>query len=376
MKLKVYAIAGAGLAGAITARELVEHLDCRCIVFETRPHLAGNCHSERHPQTGIMIHRYGPHIFNTNHKEVWEYVARFTRMIPFVSRVKAITNGAVYNLPINLQTINQFFNQTFNPAEAQAFIETLKVKTIEAPSNFEEQALATIGEALYKSFFYGYTKKHWGRSPRELPAEIFMRLPVRFNYDDNYYNCVYQGIPELGYTQMVENILGHEKIEVHLSTALSSEATKDFDHTFWSGPVDSFFNHSVGPLSYRTVYWEEMTVHGDFQGNAVINYLDEVVPHTRVCEYKHFTPWETHSKSSVFTEYSKDTQGAEDTPSYPIRLERDLTTLAHYQALAAQHPRVSFIGRLGTYQYMNMDRVILDCLASTREFVEKELRTR
>ena len=344
------------------ARTLVEKLECRVTILEERAHIAGNCHTERDASTGVMIHQYGPHIFNTSQQQVWEYVNRFGVFRSWVNRVKAVTPRGVFSLPINLHTINQFFGKTFNPAEARAFIESLGDKSIGEPQNFEEQALKFIGRDLYETFFYGYTRKQWGCEPRELSASILKRLPVRFNYDDNYYNSTWQGIPEEGYTAVVARILDYPSIEVKLNTRFDPKAQREGDHLFFTGPLDAYFGYCLGRLGYRTVTFERGEAEGDFQGNAVLNYGDPGIPFTRVHEHKHFTPWEEHARTTYFREYSKETQPG-DVPYYPKRLEADKQLLLEYRSLADKERGVSFLGRLATYRYMDMDKVIGEALA-------------
>ena len=364
-----FLIVGAGFSGAVLARSLVEKLDCTVTILEERLHIAGNCHTERDPATGVMVHKYGPHIFNTSQPRVWEYVNRFGNFRPFVNRVKAITPRGVFSLPINLHTINQFFGKTLNPAEARAFIASLGDKTIVEPQNFEEQALKFIGRELYEAFFYGYTRKQWGCEPRELSASILKRLPVRFNYDDNYYNTTWQGIPENGYSAVVEKILDHPAIEVKLGVHFDPKAARTSDHLFYTGPLDAYFGHSLGRLSYRTVTFERGEAEDDFQGNAVINYSDPGIPFTRIHEHKHFAAWESHEKTVYFKEYSKET-GPEDPPYYPKRLARDMDLLREYRNLAMNEQGVSFLGRLATYRYMDMEKVIGEALAFAEVFSE------
>jgi UDP-galactopyranose mutase len=356
-----FLIVGAGFSGAVLARELVERLGASVVVIDSRPHIAGNCHTARDQSTGVMIHEYGPHIFNTNHEDVWTYINRFGTIRPFVNRVKAKSSKGMFGLPMNLLTINQFFGKSMNPAEARSFVESLGDKSITDPQTFEEQALRFIGQDLYKAFFYGYTKKQWGCEPSELPASILKRLPVRFNYDDNYYNTKYQGIPENGYTEIISRMLDHSNIEVRLQCPYEASMETQFDHIFYAGPIDGFFGHTLGRLRYRTVTFERIEAEGDYQGNAVINYTEESVPFTRIHEHKHFTPWETHEKTVAFREFSKAT-GENDIPYYPLRLPEDLALFDQYQKLGLQHPKITFIGRLGTYRYLDMDQVIGEAL--------------
>ncbi len=365
-----FLVVGAGFSGAVLARELAESGIARSIlVIDERPHIAGNCHTERDPATGIMIHRYGPHIFNTNREHVWNYVNRFGEFKPFINRVKSSTSRGVFSMPINLHTINQFFGTRFSPKEAMAFVATLGDKSIDEPQNFEEQALKLVGRDLYETFFRGYTRKQWGCDPKELPASILKRLPIRFSYDDNYYNARYQGIPVNGYTAVVERILDHPVIEVRLSTRFRREMGAEFDHVFYTGPLDAYFDYREGRLGYRTVTFERIDDEGDYQGNAVINYPDESVPYTRIHEHKHFTPWETHEKTVAFREYSKET-GPDDPPYYPKRLATDKVLLRKYRELAEHCPHVTFLGRLATYRYLDMEAVIAEALELAAQWVE------
>jgi UDP-galactopyranose mutase len=351
------AIAGAGFAGAVLARELVDSGLYTVTIFEERDHIAGNCHTSRDPGTGVMVHHYGPHIFNTDREEVWDYVNSWGSFGPYVNRVKAVTKKGVFSLPINLLTINQFFGTRFSPREASEFVATLGDTSIEEPASFEEQALKFLGRDLYQNFFYGYTKKQWGVEPSQLPASILKRLPVRFNYDDNYYNSRFQGIPYDGYTAIVQKILDHPSIEVRLSERFEPEMKDGFDHVFFSGPMDGYFRYSLGRLQYRSLAFERFDDAGDYQGNAVINYCEEEVPYTRIAEHKHFTPWESHEGTVCFREYSSLT-GEGDVPYYPLRLTDDKALLAQYMQLAEQEEGVTFIGRLGTYRYLDMHVVI------------------
>ncbi|PTX97130.1 UDP-galactopyranose mutase [Spartobacteria bacterium LR76] len=373
-KSRKYLVVGAGFSGAVVARQLAERLSAEILVVDARDHIAGNCHTSRDASTDVMVHHYGPHIFNTNNKTVWEYVNRFGKMHPFINRVKAVTPRGVFPLPINLFTINLFFQKAFRPDEAQEFLATVGDPSIEEPKNFEEQALKMLGRDLYETFFYGYTKKQWGTDPRELPAAVLKRLPVRFNYDDNYYDKEFQGIPENGYTDIVRGILDHPSIEVRLNTAFHSAEWQrgEYDHCFYTGPIDAFFHYSKGRLGYRTMQFERFEAEGDYQGTAVLNYPDPSIPWTRVHEHKHFTPWEKHERTIVVREYSKET-GPEDTPYYPKRLAADKELLKKYRDLASALTDVSFLGRLATYRYMDMETVIGEALDFSEKFIVASL---
>lgn len=366
-----FLVVGAGFSGAVVARELADKLKCRVVVCDERSHIAGNCHTRRDARTNVMIHEYGPHIFNTDSIEVWKYVHRFGTLRPFTNRVKAVTDRGVFSLPINLMTINQFFKKNFSPDEAREFIGTLGITGLGEPQNLEEQALRLIGKDLYENFILGYTTKQWGVHPTQLPASILKRLPIRFNYDDNYYNTTMQGIPEDGYTAIVQRILDHPNIEVRLDTRCGPADREGYDHIFFTGPIDSFFGFSHGRLGYRTVEFERIDAEGDYQGNAVINYTSASVPYTRVHEHKHFAPWESHSKTVVFREYSKETKPT-DVPFYPTRLAGDRALLRRYMDDAKETKGVSFIGRLATYRYLDMDDVIDEALSFASSWISAQ----
>jgi UDP-galactopyranose mutase len=365
---KKFLIVGAGFSGCVLAEQLVKTLNCEIEIWDERNHLGGNCHSERDADTGIMVHQYGPHIFNTDKRHIWDYVNSFVEFRPYVHRVKARSGSNIYSMPVNLHTINQFFNKNFSPDEARAFLETKADKTITDPQNFEEQALRFIGRELYEAFFYGYTKKQWGCEPRELPASFLKRIPVRFNYDDNYHVNIYTGIPVEGYTRVMEKMIDHPSIKLELSKKFDPAMdTGKYSHVFYTGPIDAFFNYQYGRLGYRTVTFEKTYGTGDHQGASQINYCDQKIPHTRVTEHKHFTPWEQHEKTVYFTEFSKETD-VTDVPYYPKRLSADKALLKQYRALAENQQAVSFLGRLATYRYMDMHHVIDEAIQMARLF--------
>ena len=314
------------------------------------------------------MHVYGPHIFHTDDQQVWEYVNEFTRFMPFKNRVKTTSQGAVYSLPVNLHTINQFYGKTLRPNEARAFLEDQADTSITDPQTFEEQALRFVGPDLYAAFFKGYTEKQWGCSPTELPASILKRLPVRFNYDDNYFFHRFQGMPENGYTPMIASILDHPNINVSLNTAYAAEMADGFDHVFWSGPLDGWFDYRLGRLGYRTLDFEKFTEEGDYQGCAVMNYGDRDVPFTRITEHKHFSPWESHEGSVCYREFSRAAEPG-DIPYYPIRQVKEKALLADYVALAKVTSGVTFVGRLGTYRYLDMDVTIREAMDTAAAFL-------
>lgn len=360
-------IVGAGLSGAVIGRELAE-AGYAVEIIDSRNHVGGNCHTARDEATGVMVHVYGPHIFHTDDAEVWNYVNAFTTFVSYKNRVKTTSGGKVYSLPINLHTINQFFGKTFRPDEARAFIEELGDTSITDPMTFEDQALRFIGSDLYEVFFKGYTQKQWGCSPTELPASILKRLPVRFNYDDNYFFHKFQGMPENGYTEMIEGIVDHPNINITLGTSFQRDPGAGYAHTFYSGPLDGYFDYELGRLGYRTLDFERFTYDGDYQGCAVMNYGDLGVPYTRITEHKHFSPWEEHAGSICYREFSRACE-PNDIPYYPIRLVKEKAQLAEYVALAEQEQGVTFVGRLGTYRYLDMDVTIREALDTARLYL-------
>lgn len=355
-----YLIVGAGFSGAVLARKLAE-AGHRVDLIEQRAHLGGNCHSARDAKTQIMVHIYGPHIFHTDDENVWQFVQRFGQWHAFTHRVKTTVGGKVYTLPINLHTINQFFQKALRPEEAQAFITQKAERNITEPRSFEEQALYFVGRELYDAFFKGYTEKQWGCSPRALPASILKRLPLRFHYDDNYFAHRFQAMPESGYTAVIANMLDHASIQVQCNTAFEHAMKEQYDHVFYTGTLDGYFDYALGRLAYRTLDFERFEAAGDYQGCAVMNYGDRDIPFTRITEHKHFAPWETHDQTICYREYSRDC-GENDTPYYPIRLLAEQKMLQRYVARAQQETKISFLGRLGTYRYLDMDVTIREAL--------------
>jgi UDP-galactopyranose mutase len=363
------AVVGAGFSGAVVAREMAM-AGHSVEVFDGRDHVAGNCHTCRDEKTGILIHRYGPHIFHTSDPAVWKYVNSFGEFLPFTNRVKSVSHGHIYSFPVNLHTINQFFGKRLTPREAEKFVSERARKTlVDHPRNFEEQALSMIGAELYEAFFKGYTEKQWGLPATQLPASILKRLPIRFNYDDNYYNSRFQGLPREGYTKVVERILNADGIKLTLGVHFTRGDAIAFDHVFYTGPLDAWFNYSLGMLGYRSLEFIRSDHVGDYQGNAVINYPDASVPFTRETEHRYFAPWEEHSQSVVFTEHSRSCeQGGE--PYYPLRLADDKSLLSSYVDRANMESGVTFVGRLATYRYIDMHVAIAEALNVSRQCLQ------
>ncbi len=357
---KKFAVAGAGFSGLILASELSK-LNYEIDVFESRDHIGGNCYTEIDKETNIIVHKYGPHIFHTDEERVWKYVSSLSNFKPYINRVKTTIDKRVYSLPINLHTINQFYNKNFNPAEARDFISKEADSSIKNPKNFEEQALKLVGKRIYESFFKGYTVKQWGINPQHLPSSILKRLPLRFNYDDNYFFHKYQGMPSEGYTPIFEKLIESKKIKVHLKKPFTKDLRSNYDHVFFTGPLDAWFDFDEGRLGYRTLDFQREVHDDDFQGTAVMNYGNVDVPFTRISEHKYFAPWRKSNKTIIFKEYSRDAI-KDDIPYYPIRLVQEKALLKKYQSRARNEKNVSFLGRLGTYRYLDMDKTILEAL--------------
>lgn len=367
MNSKNILIVGAGFSGVVIARQLAEQ-GHHIRIIDQRDHIGGNSYDARDPQTDVMVHVYGPHIFHTDNETVWNYVTQHAEMMPYVNRVKATVNGQVFSLPINLHTINQFFAKTCSPDEARALIAEKGDSSILEPKTFEEQALRFIGKELYEAFFKGYTIKQWGMEPSQLPASILKRLPVRFNYDDNYFNHRFQGMPKLGYTKMIESIANHENITIELQQSFNAGEREQYDHVFYSGPLDAFYSYQYGRLGYRTLDFEKFTWQGDYQGCAVMNYCSLDVPYTRITEHKYFSPWESHEGSVCYKEYSREC-GEKDIPYYPIRQMGEMALLDKYLSLAENEKNMTFVGRLGTYRYLDMDVTIAEALNTADKYL-------
>ena len=366
--LKKICVIGSGFSGAVIAH-ILANSNYKVTIFESRNHIGGNCFTYRDKSTGILVHKYGPHIFHTDNKYVWDFINKFSKFKPYINRVKSNVRGNIYSLPINLHTINQFFNKSFSPQEAQNFIHKNSISEIMNPISFEEQALKFVGKDLYEAFFKGYTLKQWGIDPKELPASILKRLPVRFNYNDNYFNHHYQGMPIDGYTPIFEKLVSHSNIDLYLDSKVDKSFIEDYDFTFYSGPIDEWFDFKLGKLDYRTLDFDLIKAKGDYQGCAVMNYPDEEIPFTRITEHKHFAEWENHKETIIFKEFSRVSEEG-DIPYYPIRLVNDKEKLLAYIKLANMEKNVSFVGRLGTYRYLDMDVTIAEALEASSKFIQ------
>ncbi len=365
MKNYDYLIVGAGLFSAVFANEATRR-GKSCLVIERRNHIAGNIYTE--PVEGINVHRYGAHIFHTSNEQVWDYICQFARFNNYVNAPIAVYKDELYNLPFNMNTFSRLWGIR-TPEEAQKIIaEQVAQENIDEPKNLEEQALKLAGRDIYEKLIKGYTEKQWGRSCTELPAFIIRRLPFRFIYDNNYFNDRYQGIPEGGYTPIVEKMLAN--CDVMLDTDYF-DFVRQYPNvakkTLYTGMIDEFFGYRLGTLEYRSVRFETEVLDTDnYQGNAVVNYTEREVPYTRIIEHKHFE-FGRQPKTVISREYSSEwTKGGD--PYYPVNDEKNTQLYAQYRALADKTKDVIFGGRLGEYKYYDMDKVILSAL----DLVEKE----
>jgi UDP-galactopyranose mutase len=361
-------VVGSGFFGLTVAERVATELDKKVLILERRPHLGGNAYSEREPETGIEVHKYGAHLFHTSNERVWEYVNRFTTFTNYQHRVFGKYDGQVYSLPMNLNLINVFFGRSHTPDEARALIaeQASEIRTEDA-QNLEEKAISLIGRPLYEAFIKAYTAKQWQTDPKELSPDIITRLPVRYNFDNRYFNDTHEGLPTDGYTAWLERMADHPNIEVRLECDFFDVAAeyKGKVPIVYTGPVDEYFGNSEGRLSWRTVDLEAEVVDvDDFQGCSVMNYNDAEVPWTRIHEFKHFHPERTYlpGRSVIVHEYSRFAE-EDDEPYYPINTAEDRTKLLKYRELAKAEPMVLFGGRLGTYQYLDMHMAIGSALS-------------
>ena len=364
-----YLIVGAGLFGAVFARQAAD-AGRKVLVIDKRPHIAGNVYTEN--VEGIHVHKYGAHIFHTNNKRVWDYVQRFAVFNRFTNSPVANYKGELFSLPFNMYTFNKMWGVT-TPEEAAAKIEEQRKEIDHEPRNLEEQAISLVGRDIYEKLIKGYTEKQWGRDCKDLPAFIIKRLPVRLTFDNNYFNALYQGIPTGGYTKMVANML--EGIEVKLNEDyLADKAGYDAlaDKIIYTGPIDAYFNYSLGNLEYRSVRFEtELLDIPNFQGNAAFNYTDSETPWTRIIEHKWFEFGKDDAgndlpKTVISREFSSEWKPG-DEPYYPVNDEKNSKLYASYKALAEKEQNVIFGGRLGEYKYYDMDQVIAAALERADE---------
>ncbi|MGR0220189.1 UDP-galactopyranose mutase [Agromyces sp. ZXT2-6] len=361
-------VVGSGFFGLTIAEHAARDLGLHVTVIDRRPHIGGNAYSENEAQTGIEVHRYGAHLFHTSNERVWEYVNRFTTFTDYVHRVYTQHQGEVFPMPINLGTINQFFRSAHGPDAARELIREQAGELAGTdPQNLNDKGIQLIGRPLYEAFIKHYTAKQWQTEPSELPAEVISRLPVRYTYDNRYFNDTYEGLPTDGYTAWLERMADHPNIEVRLDTDFFDESqpfskgnTVGQVPVVYTGPVDRYFDYAEGALQWRTLdFEEEVLPTGDFQGTSVMNYADADVPYTRIHEFRHFHPERDYptDRTVILREYSRFAEQG-DEPYYPVNTADDRARLLKYRTLAKQERDVLFGGRLGTYKYLDMHMAI------------------
>jgi UDP-galactopyranose mutase len=361
-----YLVVGAGFAGSVIAERLAAGLGRSVLVCDRRDHVGGNAYDHR-DAAGILVHKYGPHIFHTNSPEIFRYLSRFTAWRDYEHRVLASVGGELLPIPINLDTINRLYGLNLSEEEMPAFL-AARAEPILEPRTSEEVVLSRVGRDLYEKFFRNYTRKQWGIDPSQLDAQVTARIPVRTNRDDRYFTDRFQAMPKQGFTRMFENMLDHTNIDLALAAdyrELRDEV--EFGELIYSGPVDEFFNYRFGKLPYRSLQFEHRTLDQEWlQPVAVVNYPNEHL-YTRITEFKHLTG-QTHRKTSIVYEYPR----AEGDPYYPVPRPENAAIYARYRALAQDCPNVRFVGRLGTYRYYNMDQVVGQALTVARKIAAKE----
>ncbi|PWD52106.1 UDP-galactopyranose mutase [Serinibacter arcticus] len=361
-------VVGSGFYGLTVAERLASERGVKVLVIDRRSHIGGNAYSANEPETGIEVHQYGAHLFHTSNERVWEYVNRFTAFTSYVHRVYTSHKGEVYPMPINLGTINQFFRSAHGPDAARALIKEQAAELGgKTPENLDEQGVNLIGRPLYEAFIREYTAKQWQTDPRELPASIISRLPVRYTYDNRYFNDTHEGLPVDGYTAWLERMADHPNITVQLDTdffdtsqPINKQAVVGQVPVLYTGAVDRYFDYAEGELSWRTLDFEqEVLPVGDFQGTPVMNYPDAEVPYTRIHEFRHFHPERDYptDKTVIMREFSRFAERS-DEPYYPVNTAADRERLLAYRALTEGESEVFFGGRLGTYQYLDMHMAI------------------
>ncbi len=361
-----YLVVGCGLFGSVIAERLSTILNEKVTIIDKRNHIGGNCYSAIHDETGIEYHAYGTHIFHTSNSQVWEYIKKFTDFNGYYHQVLSTYKNKVYQMPINLETINSFYDINLKPFEVHEFLEReIRKEGIIEPNNFEEKAISLVGRPLYEAFIKGYTKKQWQKDPKELPPSILTRLPFRDNYNESYFHDKWQGIPEKGYTAIFNKMLSNKKIKVLLNIDFFDikENIPTNKIIIYSGPIDRFFNFKFGHLEWRSLFFESEVINvSDYQGTSVMNYAEATIPFTRVHEPRHLHPERRYKegKTLIIREYSKMDKGTD--PYYPINNSHNQKILWKYHEEAKKYPNVIFCGRLGEYKYLDMDKTIQSAL--------------
>ena len=371
-----YVLIGAGFFCSVIAERIANDLNKKVLIIEKRNHIGGNCYSETDDKTGIEYHKYGTHIFHTSDEHVWDYISKFTTFNSYFHQVLTVYDGQVYQMPINLETINTFYKTNLKPFEVDAFLKKeIDKEYYDNPKNFEEQAISIIGRPLYDAFIKGYTTKQWGRDPKELPASIIKRLPFRKNYSESYFFDTYQGIPTDGYTAIFNKMLSSKNITIKLNTDFH-KVKHQFDSDtkiIYSGSIDSLLDYKYGDLDYRTLSFEkDILNYEDFQGTSVMNYANQDIPFTRIHEPKHLHPERAHTKNKtlIIKEFSKEAD--REAPYYPIGGNSNKLLYDKYLVeIKEVYPNIIVGGRLGDYKYYDMHHVIKEALSLYKREIKK-----
>jgi UDP-galactopyranose mutase len=369
-----YLIVGAGFAGSVLAERLASQHRARVLLIDRRPHVGGNAYDEPN-EAGILYHKYGPHIFHTNSEQVVDYLSQFTKWRPYEHRVRAFVRGQLVPIPINRTTLNKLFELDLKTDEEAAEYLASRAEPVDQIRTSEDVVINAVGQELYELFFRGYTRKQWGLDPSELDKQVTSRIPTRTNTDDRYFSDTFQAMPLNGYTAMFETMVDHPLIEVRTGVdfaELKDQAHEIADHIVYTGPIDEYFNFRFGKLPYRSLKFDHQTLEQEqFQPVAVVNYPDETVPYTRISEYKHLT-----GQQSPVTTVTYEYPSAEGDPYYPIPRPENQELFKRYEALADATDNVTFVGRLATYRYYNMDQIVGQALATFRRIDEKRSKER
>jgi len=367
-----YLIVGAGFAGSVLAERLASQHGARVLLIDRRPHIGGNAYDEPNDD-GILYHKYGPHIFHTNSEQVWDYLSQFTEWRPYEHKVRAIVRDKMVPIPINRTTLNELFGLDLKTDEEAAEYLASRAEPVENIRTSEDVVINAVGKELYELFFQGYTRKQWGLDPSELDKQVTSRIPTRTNTDDRYFSDTFQAMPLHGYTKMFEKMLDHPLIEKRLGTDYREVKDEvDYDHLIFTGPIDEYFDFRFGKLPYRSLKFDHQTLEEEWhQPVAVVNYPSPDVPYTRISEYKHLT-----GQDSPVTTITYEYPSAEGDPYYPIPRPENQELFKKYEALADETEGVTFVGRLATYRYYNMDQIVGQALATFRRMDEKRSRER
>ncbi|MGZ2412579.1 UDP-galactopyranose mutase [Sphingomonas sp. F9_3S_D5_B_2] len=367
-----YLIVGAGYAGSVLAERLASQHGARILLIDRRDHIGGNAYDEQ-DDAGIWYHKYGPHIFHTNSEQVWDYLSQFTEWRPYEHRVRAVVRDKLVPIPINRTTLNELFGLDLKTDEEAAEYLASRAEPVDEITTSEDVVINAVGRELYELFFRGYTRKQWGLDPSELDKQVTSRIPTRTNTDDRYFGDTYQAMPLNGYTAMFENMLDNPLIEKRLGTDFRDvKDTVDYDHLIFTGPIDEYFDFRFGKLPYRSLKFDHQTLEQEqFQPVAVVNYPSPEVPYTRISEYKHLT-----GQQAPVTTITYEYPSAEGDPYYPIPRPENQELFKKYEALADATENVTFVGRLATYRYYNMDQIVGQALATFRRMDERKSRER